>query len=76
MVTHTNDSFVCPYIDLPLPSGRPCEVESCSFCLADVPLSRAYYRCFLNYVKATAYNPYKLDDLEQVEFSALPLSLK
>jgi hypothetical protein len=72
----TNDSFICPYIDLPLPSGKSCEVESCSFCLADVPLSRAYYRCFLNYVKATAYNPHKLDDLEQVEYAVLPISLR
>ena len=70
------DSFICPYIGIPLPSNRSCEVESCSFCLADVPLSRAYRRCFLNYVKATGHNPYKLDDLEQVEYGALPLSYR
>lgn len=70
------DSFICPYIKLPLPPNRSCEVESCSFCLADTSLSRAYRRCFLNYVKATGHNPHKLDALEQVEYGALPLSYR
>lgn len=67
------DSFICPYIGIPLPPNRSCEVESCCFCLADIPISRSYRRCFLNYVKATSHNPFKLDDLEQVEYGALPL---
>lgn len=68
--------FICPYTSAPLLPERPCAVESCSFNLADIPLSRAYRRCFLNYVKATSHNPYKRDELEQAEFGALPLSIR
>lgn len=64
--------FICPYAGVPLLPERPCAVESCSFNLANIPLGRAYRRCFLNYVQATGHNPYKLDDLEQVEYGALP----
>ena len=68
--------FVCPYVGQPLPGDRPCSVSSCSFNLADIPLSRAYLRCFLNYVRSTGYNPYKRDELEQVEFGSLSLSYR
>lgn len=68
--------FVCPYAKTALPADRPCEVESCSFNLADIPISRAYKRCFLNYVKATSHNPYQREALEKVEFCALPLHLR
>ena len=68
--------FTCPYANVPLLPERPCAVESCSFNLADIPLGRAYRRCFLNYVKATSHNPYKRDELEQAEFGALPLTLR
>lgn len=68
--------FICPYAGVPLSPERPCAVESCSFNLANIPLSRAYRRCFLNYVQATGHNPYKLDDLEQVEYGILPLSYR
>ncbi len=67
------EEFICPYASAPLLPERPCEVESCSFNLADIALSRAYRRCFLNYVKATSHNPYKRDELEQIEFGNLPL---
>lgn len=66
-------NFICPYTKAPVLAERPCCVESCSFNLSDVPISRLYRRCFLNYVKATSHNPYKKDELEQVEFGALPL---
>jgi hypothetical protein len=66
--------FICPYVNLPI--ERPCTVESCSFNLANVAISRAYLRCFLNYVKATGHNPYKRDELEQVEFGSQPLSYR
>ena len=72
----TDSSFICPYAGVPLPDGRSCEVESCSFNLANIPLGRAYHRCFLNYVKATGHNPHKLDDLDQVEYGTLPLSYR
>jgi len=61
---------------MPVEPERPCGVESCSFNLADIPISRAYRRCFLNYVQATGHNPHKLDDLEQVEYGALPLAYR
>lgn len=70
------DSFICPYAKVPLLPERPCAVESCSFNLANIPLSRAYMRCFLNYVRATSHNPYKRDELEQVEFGSLPLTYR
>lgn len=66
-------TFICPYANLPLPECRPCAVGSCSFNLADIPLSRAYSRCFLRYVKATGHNPHSVDDVEQAEYGALPL---
>jgi hypothetical protein len=44
--------------------------------LADVPISRAYRRCFLNYIKATSHNPYQLEQLEQIEFSQLTIALR
>lgn len=68
--------FICPYANAPLPPNRSCAVTSCSFNLSDISLSRAYRRCFLNYVKATGHNPYKTDELEQAEFGALPLSYR
>jgi hypothetical protein len=51
-------------------------VESCSFNLADIPLAKAYRRCFLNYVKATSHNPFRREELERSEFGALPLSMR
>lgn len=66
-----SDIFICPYSGLPLPIGRHCEVESCTFNLENLPVSRVYKRCFLNYVKSTAYNPFQIDDLEQVEYDFL-----
>ena len=74
MVTNaTDDAFICPYVGQTVLPDRPCSVESCSFNLANVPISRAYRRCFLNYVRATGYNPYKRDELEQVEYATLSL---
>jgi len=67
------DTFVCPYVNLPLLESRPCAVSSCAFNLADIPMSRAYSRCFLKYVKATGYNPHAIDEVEQIEYGALPL---
>lgn len=67
------DTFICPYAKLPLPVDRPCAVGSCSFNLSDIPLSRAYGRCFLKYVKSTGYNPHAIDEVEQVEYGTLPL---
>jgi hypothetical protein len=68
------DEFICPYVNILL--DRPCAVESCSFNLADIPIGKAYRRCFLNYVKSTGFNPYKKDELEQAEFGLLPLSYR
>ena len=66
------DTFVCPYSSLPIPEGRCCEVGSCTFNLEDVPVSSPYRRYFLRYVKATNFNPYQIDELEQVEYGLLP----
>jgi len=61
---------------MPLPAERACEVESCSFNLENSSISRTYKRCFLNYVKATAYNPRKTETLEKVEYGLLPLAVR
>ncbi len=68
--------FICPYANVPLLQERPCCVSSCCFNLGDMKINRLYRRCFLFYVKTTSSNPYKLRDLERVEFSALPLSAR
>ena len=72
----TESTFICPYVKCPLPHNKPCAVESCSFNLADVPISRIYKRCFLNYVKAMGFNPYKREEMEQIEFPSLSIAYR
>ena len=74
-------SFICPYANLPLEKDRPCEVDSCGFNILShakgtygEKIARTYLGCFLNYVKATQWNPFKVAALG--EFSTLSLPLR
>jgi len=74
-------TFICPYANLPLENERPCKVGSCGFNLLEHAMGTtgehlvtAYLGCFLNYVKATQWNPFKVSSLK--EFSDLPISLR
>jgi len=61
--------FICPYSNKRL--MRACEVSSCNFNLPNIPLSRAYKRCFLNYLDSGNFNPMELERVSP-PFNELP----
>ena len=65
-------SFICPYSNKELKNS--CDVDSCNFNMDSTPISKTYKRCFLNYLEALRYNPYKSKNDREDEYSSIPFN--